>query len=154
MAWEIFTRQVIRTGTPTVTITTMGRISLNKTATITLEKNAVEFVLLMWDKDNHQIGIRPISKKDPRAYRLSYGAKGNGASFSAVTFLNYTNYDWSKTRSFPVEWNQQEDYFQFKVPAEHFTGKPQGVQLQLGKLKRRDRLPRGTTTKEVTAITQ
>src|SRR5690348_15937302 len=99
MAYEIFTRKVIRAGLPTLTITKLGRLSLNKTATVMLEKNAVEYVLVLWDKDDRKIAIRPITKKDPRAYSVTYGVKGNGAGFSAKTFCDYINLDYTQSRS-------------------------------------------------------
>ena len=76
MAWEIFSRKVRRSGTPAVTFNKLGRISLNKTATAILERDAVEFVLLLWDPIKRQVGIRPITKKDQRAYRLSLRKEG------------------------------------------------------------------------------
>jgi hypothetical protein len=139
MSFEIFTRKVNRSGTPAVTLTTMGRMALNKAASATFEKNATEYVLLMWDKDARKVAIRPITKKDPRAYRLSYAGKGNGAGYSCVTFLNHINYDFSKTRNFPVEWNNEEDMFVFGIPKEFLVGRPKGEQLSLQPIKRADR---------------
>jgi len=101
------------------TFTMLGRISLNKAATRILEKDAVEFVILLWDRDAKRMGIRPITKKDPRSYRVSYGKNGNGAGFSAKTFFDFIDYDYSVTRSFPVEWNDKENMFEGQIPPEH-----------------------------------
>lgn len=120
MAYEVFTRKTSRVGSPMVTLSILGRISLNKAATRTLEKDATEFVILLWDREARSIGIRPITKKDPRAYRVSYGKKGNGAGFSAKTFLDHIEYSPDQTRSFPVEWNDQENMFEVQIPVEHF----------------------------------
>ena len=119
MAWEIFTRKVRRSGSPALTLNKLGRISLNKTATAILEKEAVEFVLLLWDAPKRQIGVRPITKKDPRAYRLAYGKKGNGAGFSAKTFMDYVGYDYKESRSFPVRWDEGESMFIGEIPADY-----------------------------------
>jgi hypothetical protein len=158
MAWEIFTKQVIRNAEPTVSITTMGRLALNKAAAAILGKSAAELVLLLWDKEQRKVGIRvTTNKKDQRAYRISYGAKGNGGGFSSVTFLNYIHYDWSKTRSFPMDWNESEGTFVFSIPAEHLTGKPEAQQLQqlrLGSLRRSDRAKNTRKTREAISMTQ
>jgi hypothetical protein len=122
MAWEIFTRKVRRSGSPAITFNKLGRISLNKTATATLEKDAVEFVLLLWDAAKRQVAVRPITKKDQRAYRLAYGKKGNGAGFSAKTFMDYIGYDYSESRSTPVRWDEGESMFIAELPQE-FIGK-------------------------------
>jgi hypothetical protein len=112
MAFEIFSRKVRRQASPQITLNTLGRIAFNKGATAILEKQAVENVLLLWDADSKRFAVRAISKKDPRAYRLGYGKKGNGAGFSAVTFLDYIGYDYKKeSRSFPAEWNADENMF-------------------------------------------
>jgi hypothetical protein len=125
MAWEIFSRKVRRSGTPSVTFNKLGRISLNKTATSVLEKDAVEFVLLLWDPAKRQVGIRPITKKDQRAYRLAYGKKGNGAGFSAKTFMDHIGYDYSESRSTPVRWDEGESMFIAEVPADYLQVGPQ-----------------------------
>jgi hypothetical protein len=125
MGYEIFTRKISRVGTPAVSLNTLGRMGLNKAATRVLEREAVEYVLLLWDRENHRIAIRPIKKKDGRAYHLSYGKKGNGSGFSAKTFFDYIGYDYSETRSLPAEWNEGEGIFELEVPVEHLKDEKQ-----------------------------
>lgn len=125
MSFEIFSRKVIRTGTPSVTATKLGRMALNKSATMFFEKNAVEFVLLLWDMELRRIAVRPISKRDPRAYRLSYGKKGNGAGFSAKTFFDFIGLDYSESRSMSATWNMEQEMLEMDVPTEHLAGKTQ-----------------------------
>ena len=120
MPFEVFSRKTSRVGTPMVTFTTLGRIAVNKSATRVLEKDAVEFVVLLWDRETRRIAIRPLTKRDPRAYVVAYGKKGNGAGFSAKTFLDYIEYDFSVSRSFPVEWNDKEGQYEAQIPVEHF----------------------------------
>ena len=120
MGYEVFSRKTSRAGTPMLTISKLGRISFNKHATNRLSKDVVEFVILLWDKEARRIAIRPISKKEPRAYRVTYGIKGNGAGFSAKTFFDFIEYDYTESRSFPVEWNDQENMYETKISAEHF----------------------------------
>lgn len=131
MPFEVFSRKTSRLGTPMMTFTTLGRIALNKSATRILEKDAVEFVVLLWDRDARRVGIRPLTKRDPRSYQVSYGKKGNGAGFSAKTFLDYIEYDYNVSRSFPVEWNEKEGQFEAQIPAEHFKDSKQQKLLQV-----------------------
>ena len=79
MGFEIFNRKVQWSGSPAITFNKLGRVSFNKAATALFEKNAVENVLLLWDEQNRLVGVRPITKKDNRAYKLHFGKKGNGA---------------------------------------------------------------------------
>jgi hypothetical protein len=76
------------------------------------------------------------NKKDPRAYKVRYNDKGNGASFSAKTFLDYIQVDFSQRRTIPVEINTNSEIFlEVKVPEEFFKRKtnPRPI-LERGKL--------------------
>src|SRR5216684_3583840 len=124
MGFEVFTREITRTIEPRVTITSMGRIALNRGASDILAKGKTELVLLLWNKDTKQYAVQPITKKDSRAYKLrAYGPKGNGLGFSCVTFLNYIKYDWSDTRSFDLEYREHEKLMIFTIPEEHLQGR-------------------------------
>jgi hypothetical protein len=126
MSFEVFTRDFVRTTAPKVTISNYGRFSINNSGTKMLRKNQETLVLLLWDKATHTVGIQPVKKEDHRTYPLkAYGPKGrSGTGFSAVTFLNFVNYDWSKTRSFPVEWRANENMLTFTIPEEYLKGRP------------------------------
>jgi hypothetical protein len=104
---------------PTITFTALGRISLNSAATRTLEREAVEFVLLAWDKDRQMVAIRPTRKKDTRTYHVSFGKKGNSAGFSAKTFMDYIRFDYSETRTMSAVWNESENQLEAKIAPEH-----------------------------------
>lgn len=129
MSFEIFTRKIQRGGGPALTITTNGRISFNKSATAKFEENAVENVLLMWDEDRRLIGVRPITKKDHRAYKLHYGKKSNGCGFSASTFLKHIGYDESETQSMPNRWDEQEGMFITEVSEQYLKKDKQQLPL-------------------------
>ncbi|HYA43038.1 MAG TPA: hypothetical protein VEF34_17170 [Syntrophobacteraceae bacterium] len=133
MAWEIFTRKTRRSGSPSITFNKLGRLSLNKTATTMLEKDAVEFVLLLWDATKRQVGVKPVTRKDARAYKLAYGKKGNGAGFSAKTFMDYIGYDYSESRSCPVRWDEGESMFIGELPADFLIKNRQQQLLAMGK---------------------
>jgi hypothetical protein len=112
MAFEVFSRKVRRLASPQVTLTTLGRLALNKAATAILEKRVVENVVLLWDADTKRFAIRPINKKDSRAYRVHYGKNGNGAGFSAVTFMDHIGYNYKESsNSFPAEWDEEQGMF-------------------------------------------
>lgn len=123
MPFELFTSdKAVPRGEPMVTITTYGRIALNKAATFRLEKEKVQFVQLLWDSGTRQIGIRP-SEKVRGAYGLSYGSNGNGAGLSSISFLNYLEYDWTETRNYSIEWNEENGMYVFELPRD-LLGKP------------------------------
>jgi hypothetical protein len=136
VAYTIFTRKVPRVGTPSVTLSSYGRIQFNKPATARLEKEAVEYVLLLWDADERKVGVRAIGKKDPRAYRVAYGVKGNGAGLSTKTFFDHIRLNYSESRSIPVQTSDGDIILEFQIPEEFFleSGQP--------------RLVRGASTKQ------
>jgi hypothetical protein len=107
MSFEIVPRLRSRVSVPRVTINRLGRFNINSSATKMLKITPeVAHVFLLWDKTTNRVGIKPLLKGDQRSYPLKvYGKQENsGSGFSAVSFLRYINYDFSKTRAFPVEW--------------------------------------------------
>lgn len=138
MAFEIFSRKIQRGGGPSVSFTTLGRFAFNKSATAIFEDKAVENVLLMWDKEKRLIGVRQITKKDNRAYKVHFGKKGNGCGFSASTFLKHIGLNESERRTMPTNWDEQEGMFLIEVPEEYLKkDKPQSSTPPVGELKRR-----------------
>jgi hypothetical protein len=128
MGFEIFSRKIQRGGSPRMSFTTHGRLAFNNSATALFEKNAVENVLLLWDAEKRLIGIRPITKKDGRAYKVRYYKKGNGCGFSAVTFLKYIGYNREGERqSLPAKWDEQEQMLVIEVPEEILQKEKQQV---------------------------
>ena len=120
MAWETYTRQVIRTGEPVVSIGKLGRLAMNLVATNIFRENQVTHVALMWDKEEHKCAVKAVSSKEPGAYKLTFNPKYNGSGLSVVTFLNYIRYDWTETRAFNAEWDEVNKMFVFDIPKEHF----------------------------------
>lgn len=133
MPFELYVRDFVRTTEPKITISTFGRISLNRGATEYLTKTYTGAVNLYWDKISHRVGIQTAKKTDKAVYNLkAYGPQGKtGSGFSAVTFLNFIQYDWSKTRSFSAEWLENEKMVVFSVPQEYLTGHSQGSRREV-----------------------
>src|SRR5207245_6016820 len=112
MGYQIFEKRNTRITTPALTVTQNGRIMLNVAAARIFHDNAVESVLLLLDKDQNKMALRPINKKDTRAYRVTYGKNNNGCSFSGKAFLDWAKVDYSKKRTFPASWNENEGFLE------------------------------------------
>lgn len=141
MSFEVFTREFVRTTEPKITITNLGRFSINNSASALIKKGSgAKHVLLLWDKSTCKVGVQPVKEGDYRAYPLkAYGPHGkSGTGFSAVTFVNHINYDWSVTRSFSAKWI--DNMLVFTIPMEYTTGKPAAQDAPLGDLRRKDRV--------------
>jgi hypothetical protein len=115
MGYEIFARKIRRVGTPIVSFMRTGRIALNKAASEILVKEAVEYVLLMWDASSRKVALKGITKKDPRAYKIHFGGKGNSGGFSAVTFIEHIGLSMDETRAYPAVWNDEQNMFEVNI---------------------------------------
>ena len=120
MEYEIFEKKATRFGTPAVTFNRKDRISINAQAARIFHQQAVEFVLLLWDKQSRGAALRPMTKKDSRAYKLSYGRvsnnQPNGASFSARSFMRYVGWKTQEKQTMPATWNDDKQIMEFVVP--------------------------------------
>jgi hypothetical protein len=127
MAYEIFTRKSQRMGSPTLSFSKIGQVVFNQIAALALQKDAIEHVLFLWDASERKFAMKATSnKKDPRAYRLRFAEKGNGAATSAKTFLDYIGMDYSERRSVPIEINTNAEYIvEIKLPEAFFKKRPQ-----------------------------
>jgi hypothetical protein len=125
--YEVFSRKAPRMGSPMLSFSKLGQIVLNTLAAQQLQKAAVEHVLLMWDTEERKMALKSTSnKKDARAYRIRYHEQGNGATFSAKTFMDFIGIDYSQRRGMPVEINpNHEIVIEVKIPDEFFKRKSQ-----------------------------
>jgi hypothetical protein len=137
MPYEIFTKKTPRMGNPVMSFSKIGQIAFNQTAARILKKAEIENMLLMWDSTDGKLALQSTSNtKDPRAYRIRYNEKGNGASFSAKTFLDYVGIDYTDRRPIPIDINPDSEMFlEVKLPEECLKGKtaqPQLVERGIG----------------------
>ncbi len=97
--FEIFTKRMAPLGkTPGVTIQKRGTITINRAAYALLgEPKAVE---LLFDRDKHLVGLRPVDKTAQHAYSLrTQGSGDTGPMVVAGTaFTNYYKIDTSVSR--------------------------------------------------------
>lgn len=136
MAFEVFSRKTQYKGSPAVTFTTLGRLAFNKAATITFQKEKVEDVILLWDKERRLIGLQPIANKDTRSYKVRYNKRGDGSGFSATTFIKYIGYNTSDTQSMPMEWDEEGKMFLIEMPQEFLKQKQRLIKRQSSEEKK------------------
>lgn len=132
MAYEIFTRKIARMGTPTMSFSKIGQIRFNQAAARILQREAIEYVLLLWDSSASKLAIKQTAnKKDQRAYRIRFAEKNNGAGFSAKTFMDHIGIDYtSERRSLQVDINPNAEYvIEFKIPEDFLRKRPSQPRL-------------------------
>ncbi|HEU5350300.1 MAG TPA: hypothetical protein VFU55_01795 [Terracidiphilus sp.] len=125
MAYEVFERSGGRLGTPTMSFSKLGQVVFNQPAAKILQKETIETILLLWDDSTRTVAMKVTSnKKDTRAYTIRFNPNGNGASFSAKTFLDFVGIDFTTRRSFTIEINSNREYFvEVQVPEAYFKKK-------------------------------
>jgi hypothetical protein len=121
MSFEVLSRKNrVFVGTPAISLTKLGRLAFNTTASVQLKENKAEKVLLLWDKETKRIGVQVITtKEDDRAYKIHWSPRGDGCGFTASTALKQIGFDTSETRSMPVKWDEQERMFIIEVPEKY-----------------------------------
>jgi len=125
--YEVYTRKTPRSISPVMSFSKIGQITFNQGAARILQKATLENVLLLWDAEERKIALKSTSnKKDQRSYRIRFADKGNGASFSCKTFLDYIGLDYSERRGLSVDINPDHEMFiEVKVPDSFFKKKVQ-----------------------------
>jgi hypothetical protein len=125
--YSVFARKVPRMGTPVMSFTKIGQIAFNQSAARLLQKeNIGEYIFLLSDLDERMMAIKSTSnKKDPKAYHIRFHPKGNGANFSAKTFLDHLGIDYAERKSLPIEIHPDREIFiEVKLPDSVFKKKP------------------------------
>jgi hypothetical protein len=123
MPYEVFERKISRMGTPAMSFSKIGTMAFNQFAARILQKASVEFLLILWDSEERKLAIKTTKdSKDSRAYHLHYNDKGNGASFSCKTFLDFAGINYMERKTIPVELNLGGPILlEVKLPDEIFT---------------------------------
>lgn len=120
MSYVIFERKSPRVVEPAVTFSAQGRLAFNATIYRLFNKFAVENVLLLLDREQRKVAIRPITKKDARSYKVSYAKVKTGCNVSAKAFLDWAKVDYSKMHTYPAQWNENDAVLEITLPREAF----------------------------------
>jgi len=90
----------------------IGQMTFNQSAARIMQKETIETILVLWDAEDKKLAMKATSnKKDARTYTVRYNDKGNGASFSAKTFLDHAGIDYSERKGIPITINPNSEYF-------------------------------------------
>ncbi|MGB6875614.1 MAG: hypothetical protein WBD87_06225 [Candidatus Acidiferrales bacterium] len=112
--YEVFEKKATRVEFPAVSVTPGGKLALNAAAGRKFREEAAEYVLLLWDSVHRKIGIRVISKRDTRSFKVSYSRK-YAAAISAASFLRFIGWRETKRVRFPAIWNDEQRMFEFSL---------------------------------------
>lgn len=92
---------------PTATISRSKYISLNMVA-MTKFVGENKYAVLYFDKENQLIGIKFSKESVPESYKIRKYRDNRLGSITAISFLKYYKIPHDKTKTYPIEWNEQE----------------------------------------------
>lgn len=100
--FQVFDRRYARASTdPTLTVTVRGTLNINEPAYIALGKP--EAVVLMYDRAEAVVGLRPVVRKEPNAYRVGpLGNAGKSWTIVAKDFCAWIGADLAEARRYPL----------------------------------------------------
>jgi hypothetical protein len=115
MAYEIYSKQVVRVSSPMITLNGRGRIVLNVAATKVFHDAGVETAFLLWDLQGRKFAIQGTRKRDQRTVNVRYSSNNKWAAISAKGFLEEIGHDMSTTKAYPAIWNANEGMFEVSL---------------------------------------
>jgi hypothetical protein len=118
MGYELFDSKAVRIGSPALTIQADGKIALNADLGDELASLGAKYAQILWDGERFRMALRPLTKRDQRAFKLSFYRGKRGASLSARSFLNYIRWHPSDPFTTPVQWNEKERLLEADLPRE------------------------------------
>lgn len=138
MAYELFHNKAAKFSSPQLTIRS-GRIAFNADAGDILAKVGMRFAHLLWDVAACKIAVRPTTKEDDDAFRVSIPKGKRGGTISAQSFLNYIQWRTSRPVVIDAQWNEAERILEAPLPREHMGAAAKGHDAG----KKNERLPGG-----------
>ena len=117
MGYEVFDNKAVRLGPPQLTIGG-GKIYFNASAGDILKSAGARFAYILWDAAAFKLAIRPVTKQDRRAFRVTFMKGKRGGSLSASAFLTYISWRSQKSIAIKAAWNEAEKLLEARLPKE------------------------------------
>jgi len=119
MAYELFQRKAVRVESPTLAITTTGRIVVNAAGCRILREAALKRVMLLWDGSGRRLAVKGATRGEKHAFAISFSPDGSSGNLSAVTFLRHIGWRAAERVTLPASWSQADKMFEVVVPTRY-----------------------------------
>lgn len=120
MAYKLFHNKAAKFGAPQLTIRN-GRIGFNAFAGDILAKVGMQFAHLLWDGDEHKIAIRPTTKEDENAFKVTIAQGKRGGAITASSFLKYIGWQNKKPVVVDAHWSDASGLLEAVLPKEYLA---------------------------------
>ena len=125
MPYELFHKKATKFGSPQLTIRG-GRIFFNAAAGDILGGVGMRFAHILWDAEACKVALKPITKENQNAFRVSIRAGKRGGTVTAQSFLNYIDWSASEPVTVAAEWNERERLLEALLPKENIGAGEKG----------------------------
>jgi len=115
MAIEFFTKEG-KGFEPKVSIRRQGQIGFNQGSVKRFSIEHGQNVLLGYDRDKKMVALRITDESEKGAKKII--VKGTNGSISAKTFLDYFGIPHAKTKAYPLEKDEENNYLFFCLEPE------------------------------------
>ena len=102
-------------GAPMISIWKIGQISFNTDAKRRFKLDDFTHAVLFFDSDTRAIGIMLTNDPDEVGALKLIIPKTGGRGISAKKFLNFHDIDYSESKSYPVEYDENEKMYIFQL---------------------------------------
>lgn len=117
MAYEVFDQKAAKLVTPMLTISRGNTLYLNPGASDLLREAGGKFAHLLWDASARKVALRPLSKPDSIAFKLTnQSGERRGMTVSAAAFLRHVGWTATKSVTLEVAWNEKEKLLEASLP--------------------------------------
>ena len=118
MAFKRFTEKKYRSGKigePMMSVLKSAQMSFNTPAMRQFELFDFDYAVLYFDEDTRTVGIMLTNDDgEDGVYKLIKRETG-GYGISARKFLNFHEIDFSESRSYPLEFDEETNLYVFKI---------------------------------------
>jgi hypothetical protein len=113
MGFERFIKKG-RSYKPRVSIWSRGQIGFNQGAVEKHNLNSYTYAILFYDEHTKRVGIQ-FTNDESEAGAIKLVKRTAGFSFSARAFLDSIDYDYSKTKKYDMEFDQEAQLFIIQI---------------------------------------
>jgi hypothetical protein len=126
MAYEIFDSKATRSRSPGLTIRADLRIAFNADARNLFTSVGAKYAQILWDRESLRLAIRPLTKPEARAFKLTFPNIRRGPTIAAQSFLRYIEWQAGEPFTTAVNWNEKEGLLEAALPRERVGVVAQG----------------------------
>jgi hypothetical protein len=130
LAYETFTRSIVRIEEPAIALEPQGRLALNAACTRLLEAGGVKAVNLLWDKTKYGLALQAVGKGDKNSYSIAF-SRGRSALITARAFFRYIGWSAKQRVTVPARWDSKLRMIEAEIPSRFLKATPRATKNKI-----------------------